>query len=72
MPGLLEGASEGLGLGFEFLRHAERTRLLLQVVDCSDNDCLHAHDAIVSELVLFDEAMLDKPRLVALNKIDVS
>ena len=72
VPGLLEGASEGLGLGFEFLRHAERTRLLLQVVDCSDNDCLHAHDAIVSELVLFDEAMLDKPRLVALNKIDVS
>ena len=72
VPGLLEGASEGLGLGFEFLRHAERTRLLLHVVDCSDKDCLHAHDAIVSELVLFDEAMLDKPRLVALNKIDVS
>ena len=72
VPGLLEGASEGLGLGFEFLRHAERTRLLLHVVDCSEEDCLHAHDAIVSELMLFDETMLDKPRLVALNKIDVS
>jgi len=70
VPGLLEGASEGVGLGFEFLRHAERTRLLIHVVDCCDDDCLQAHDAIVSELFLFDETMLEKPRLVALNKID--
>jgi len=70
IPGLLEGASEGIGLGFEFLRHTKRTRVLIHVIDCTSDDCFKAYEAIRTELELFDEALLDKPEVVALNKID--
>jgi GTP-binding protein len=70
IPGLLEGASEGIGLGFEFLRHTKRTRVLIHVIDCTSEDCFYAYDAIRTELELFDEALLDKPEVVALNKVD--
>lgn len=70
IPGILEGASEGVGLGFEFLRHTKRTRVLIHVVDCMSETCFEAYDAIRTELELFDESLLDKPEIVALNKID--
>jgi len=70
IPGLLEGASEGIGLGFEFLRHTKRTRVLIHVVDCTSETCFEAYEAIRTELEIFDEALLDKPEIVALNKVD--
>jgi len=71
IPGLLEGASEGIGLGFEFLRHVKRTRMLVHVLDCTSEHVLEEYDAIRNELFLFDEEVGDKPELVALNKVDV-
>ena len=72
IPGLLEGASEGIGLGFEFLRHVKRTRVLVHVLDCSSKDVLDEYDAIRNEIFLFDSEVGEKPELVALNKVDVS
>ena len=72
IPGLLEGASEGVGLGFEFLRHVKRTRVLVHVLDCTSEDVLEEYDAIRNELFLFDEEVGDKPELIALNKVDAS
>ena len=70
IPGLLEGASEGIGLGFEFLRHTKRTRVLIHVVDCTSETCFEAYEAIRTELEIFDQALLNKPEIVALNKVD--
>ncbi len=71
MPGLIEGASEGKGLGHEFLRHIERTRLLLHLVDAAAPDPLGDFAAINEELAAFGHGLADKPQLVALNKIDL-
>jgi len=73
IPGLIEGAAEGAGLGHQFLRHLQRTRLLLHVVDIapSDDDPVHAARAIVRELGKFDPALEDKPRWLVLNKLDL-
>ena len=72
IPGLLEGASEGIGLGFEFLRHVKRTRVLVHVLDCTSEDVLYEYDAIRNELFLFDEEVGEKPEFVVLNKVDAS
>ena len=71
VPGLIEGASEGAGLGHAFLRHVERTRLLAHVVDGAARDPEWDHAVIVDELRAHDPALLDKPRLVAFNKVDL-
>src|SRR5213596_3174867 len=75
IPGLIEGAAEGAGLGHQFLRHLARTRLLLHLVDIAPFDPLtdpvHDARAIVTELKKYDEALFDKPRWLVLNKIDV-
>ncbi|MSQ24469.1 MAG: GTPase ObgE [Chloroflexi bacterium] len=71
VPGLIEGAHTGLGLGHRFLRHVQRAGVLIQVVDVSEEDPWAGYQAVVSELRLFDETLLDRPRLVALNKIDL-
>jgi GTP-binding protein len=75
IPGLIEGAAEGAGLGHQFLRHLQRTRMLLHVVDLApfDPDADPARDAraIVGELARFDAALLEKPRWLVLNKIDL-
>ena len=68
---LTGGASEGIGLGFEFLRHVKRTRVLVHVLDCSSKDVLDEYDAIRNEIFLFDSEVGEKPELVALNKVDV-
>jgi GTP-binding protein len=70
VPGLIEGASMGAGLGHAFLRHVERTRILVHVVDGSGRDPTWDHDVIRDELRAHDPALLDKPILVVFNKID--
>ena len=72
VPGLIEGASGGAGLGHAFLRHVERTRVLVHVVDGSARDPEWDHEVIREELRAHDPALLDKPMLVAFNKIDLS
>jgi GTPase len=71
VPGLIEGASDGAGLGHAFLRHVERTRVLVHVVDGASNDPGWDFDVIRDELEAHDPALLDKPMLVAFNKIDL-
>ena len=70
VPGLIEGASSGAGLGHAFLRHVERTRILMHVVDGSGRDPTWDHDVIRDELRAHDPALLEKPILVVFNKID--
>lgn len=71
IPGLLEGAHEGFGLGLDFLRHVERTRVLIHLLRGDSPDPLGDFEAINQELVLFNPAMADKPQIVALNKSDL-
>jgi len=71
VPGLIEGASSGAGLGHAFLRHVERTRVLVQVVDGSGRDPEWDYDVIREELRAHDPALLQKPMLVAFNKVDL-
>ena len=71
VPGLIEGASGGAGLGHAFLRHVERTRVLLHVVDAAAPTALADHDTIREELRLHDPALLTKPGFVVANKIDL-
>jgi GTP-binding protein len=70
MPGLIEGASIGVGLGHEFLRHIERTRVLVHVVDMTADDPLYAIALIDEELAAFAPALAERPQLLALNKVD--
>ncbi len=75
IPGLLEGAHQGVGLGHKFLRHIERTKILLHLVDVgSDNqsDPVEAMNSIDAELELFHPALVDKPQVVAANKADLN
>lgn len=74
IPGLIEGASQGAGLGFQFLRHIERTKILVHVIDISDSsgrDPLSDYEAIRKELGSYSEALTGKPQVVAGNKIDI-
>ena len=73
IPGLIEGAARGAGLGHQFLRHIERTRLHVQVVDVSDEaeDPLRALDVLEGEMGAYNPALLAVPRIVAANKIDL-
>jgi GTP-binding protein len=71
VPGLIEGASSGAGLGHAFLRHVERTRILVHVVDGAARDPAWDHDVIRDELAAHDPALLDKPMLVVFNKLDL-
>src|SRR5688500_8930388 len=70
IPGLIEGASQGAGLGHDFLRHIQRTRVLIHVLDGLSEDPVADYSQINSELSLFDPNLAKKPQIVALNKID--
>jgi len=71
IPGIIEGASEGAGLGLDFLRHIERTRLLIHVVDVStEEDPIRDFDRISEELIRYKAELEIRPRIVAANKID--
>ncbi len=71
IPGLIEGASEGVGLGDRFLRHIERTRLLVHVVDGSAEDPLADLAVVNAELAAFNPRLAQRPQLVAVNKLDL-
>lgn len=75
IPGLIEGASEGVGLGHEFLRHVERCRLMVHIVDvsgCEGRDPIEDFDLINRELQNFSEDLAQRPMLVAANKCDIA
>jgi GTP-binding protein len=74
IPGLIAGAHEGTGLGSRFLRHIERTRLLVHILDISadlQGDPWHQYEEINEELGKFHPSLLEKPQVVVLNKIDL-
>ncbi|MCC7105872.1 MAG: GTPase ObgE [Chloroflexi bacterium] len=71
IPGLIEGAHLGAGLGHRFLRHIERARLLLHVVDGSAENPIGDLEALRRELELYDRTLIEKPSLVAVNKLDL-
>ncbi|MFC4527640.1 GTPase ObgE [Dyella halodurans] len=74
IPGLIEGAADGAGLGIQFLRHVSRTRLLLHVVDIApldESDPVDQVHAIEQELIKFDPELFERPRWLVLNKADV-
>ncbi len=70
IPGLIEGAHEGAGLGFAFLRHIQRTRVIIHVLDGMSEDPLADFTQTNNELALFDEQLQNKPQIVVFNKID--
>jgi GTP-binding protein len=72
IPGLIEGAHQGHGLGDQFLKHVERTRVLVHMIDASegDRDALADYKAIVNELALFNEELLDRKQLIVASKMD--
>ncbi len=75
LPGLIEGAHEGAGLGIRFLRHVERTRLLVHLIDTSDSnadDPLHSFEIIHGELAAFSESLTRKPMIVVATKLDAT
>ena len=74
IPGLIEGAAEGIGLGHDFLRHVERTKVLIHIVDISGiegRDALEDFDKINDELKLYNERLATRPQVVVANKIDI-
>jgi GTP-binding protein len=71
IPGLIEGAAEGKGLGHAFLRHVERTRVLIHLLDGLSADPLSDFEAINRELAAFGHGLVEKPQLVVLNKLDI-
>ncbi len=73
LPGLIEGASEGVGLGYDFLKHVERTKVLVHVVDAASvegRDPVDDVKKIMEELAKYDASLLSRPQLIAANKID--
>jgi len=74
IPGLIEGAHTGIGLGHEFLRHVERTKLLIHVVDCSESemrDVVEDYKTINKELRSYNEKLANKKQIIAANKLDL-
>lgn len=71
IPGLIEGAHEGVGLGYAFLKHIQRCRVLIHLIDGSAENPLSDYSQINSELALFDPHLANKPQVVVINKIDL-
>src|SRR5205807_1068593 len=75
LPGLIEGAHQGAGLGIRFLRHVERTRLLVHLIDTSDaseSDPVHSFEIISGELRAFSDSLAEKPVIVVATKLDAT
>ena len=71
IPGLIEGAHTGHGLGHRFLRHVERSRVILYVVDGAGPDPVRSYELVRNELAMHDQTLLEKPSLIAVNKMDL-
>jgi len=71
IPGLIEGASQGVGLGLEFLRHIERTRVLIHLIDGLSDDPLRDYQTVNREMAAFGHGLGDKPQIVAMTKMDL-
>ena len=71
IPGIIEGASQGKGLGLRFLRHIERNSILLFMVPADSEDIEAEYNTLVNELQLYNPSLLDKARLLAISKIDM-
>ena len=75
LPGLIEGAHEGVGLGIRFLKHVERTRLIAHLIDTSDandHDPVHDFEVIMRELAAFSPALAEEPMIVVATKLDAT
>jgi len=72
IPGLIEGASEGKGLGDDFLRHVERTRILVHMIDGFNTDPVDSYEVIRKELVNYGKGLENKPEIIVVNKIDIT
>jgi len=72
IPGLIEGAADGAGIGDRFLGHIERCRVLIHLIDIAGDDPADAMRTVEAELEAYGEGLEDKPRLVALNKLDLA
>ena len=72
IPGLIEGAHAGIGLGHDFLRHVERTRILIHIVDGSTDRPVQDYEQINEELRLYSGDLMLKPQIIVINKIDIS
>ncbi len=70
IPGLIEGAHMGSGLGYEFLRHIERTHVLIHLVDANAVNPVHDYGVIQQELVAYGQGLMDRPQIIALSKMD--
>jgi GTP-binding protein len=70
IPGLIEGAHLGTGLGHDFLRHIERTRLLLHLIDATADDPIANYQTIQQELQAYGRGLAERPQILALNKVD--
>ena len=71
IPGLIEGASNGKGLGTQFLKHIERTKILVFIIDLNSEDVENEYELLCNELKSFDERLLDKPKIILLSKLDL-
>jgi GTP-binding protein len=71
IPGIIEGASEGKGLGIRFLRHIERNSILLFMVSCEQLDIKHEYEVLLGELTQYNPELLDKQRILAITKCDI-
>ncbi len=70
IPGIIEGASQGAGMGLKFLRHISRTKALAFFIDLSDENCLDSYDILSRELADFAPALLEKPQVIIASKLD--
>ena len=71
IPGLVEGAHKGVGLGDKFLRHIERCKILLHLIDLTENDLLNSYKKIKSELSNYDKSLIKKKEIIFFNKSDL-
>jgi len=70
IPGLIEGASEGIGIGDRFLGHIERCNILIHLIDGTNEDVVHVYKAVRHELAAYADVLADKAEIVVLNKVD--
>ena len=70
IPGLIEGASDGKGLGIQFLKHIERTKILVFMIDLNSEYIIKEYNLLNKELKLFDKELLKKPSIILLTKLD--